>query len=106
MKKMVEEIFQSTPSLRRETEEDKQQIRADALFQSTPSLRRETEAFETAKAMFDETMYLVRIYEVVKRTRGKEYKRIANVRGYSELETTVNNDTITRHSVANTIWFD
>lgn len=53
----------------------------------------------------DDTIYLVRVYEVVKGTRGKEYKRVANVRRDNYLEK-IDADTITRHNEYNTIWFE
>lgn len=53
----------------------------------------------------DSTIYLVRIYEVVKGTRSKEYKRIANVRPDNFLEK-IDADTITRYNQYNTVWFE
>ena len=70
------------------------------------------EAFNTASEMFNDTMYLIRIYEVVKGTRGKEYRRIANVVNYRELETKdINNDIIKRFEQKYNngkidVWFD
>ena len=65
------------------------------------------DAFTTANNMIenDETLYLIRIYEVVKGTRNKEYKRVANVRPHSTLEV-MNDYSITRHTVNNMIWYD
>ena len=65
------------------------------------------EAFTIANNMIenDETLYLIRIYEVVKGTRNKEYKRIANVRPHSTLET-INDHSITRHTLDNMVWYE
>lgn len=59
----------------------------------------------------DDTLYLIRIYEVVKGTRGKEYKRIANVRPCNFLETQgIDNHIINRYidvyHEKTTIWYE
>lgn len=53
----------------------------------------------------DNTIYLVRIYEVVKGTRCKEYKRIANVKSCNYLDTNTMADTIERHNAQKMVWF-
>ena len=65
------------------------------------------DVFEKAAEILrnDSTIYLVRIYEVVKGTRSKEYKRIANVRPDNYIKKT-DADTITRHNQYNTVWFE
>lgn len=65
------------------------------------------DVFEKATELLekDSTLYLVRIYEVVKGTRCKEYKRIANVRVYDHLEK-FDGDTIERHNEYNTVWYE
>lgn len=65
------------------------------------------EVFEQASEMIknDDTLYLVRIYEVVKGTKCKEYKRIANVRPDNTLEK-IEADTIERHTEYNIVWYE
>lgn len=59
----------------------------------------------------DDTLYLIRIYEVVKGTRNKEYKRIANVRPNNFLETQeLADDMIKRftdtYNEKTTVWYE
>lgn len=65
------------------------------------------EAFTTANNMIenDETLYLIRIYEAIKGTRNKEYKRVSNVRPHNILEV-MNDYSITRHTADGMIWYD
>ena len=70
------------------------------------------EALATVTSEYaDETIYLVRVYEVVKGTRNKEYKRVCNVRTHvnNRIETVeqgLNPDTITRNTCDNYVWFE
>ena len=65
------------------------------------------DVFEKATEILenDDTVYLVRIYEVIKGTRCKEYERIANVRHNCTLEK-IGGHTIERCSNGNRVWFE
>lgn len=65
------------------------------------------DAFDLASLMLqsDDTLYLVRLYEVVKCTKCREYKRVANVRPNFTLEH-IEADTIVRHIENNVVWYE
>lgn len=54
----------------------------------------------------DDTIYLLRIYEYVKGSHGKKYKRIANVRQGKILEKNYTKDEITRYTEHGKIWYE
>ena len=53
----------------------------------------------------DNGVYLVRIYEVVKGTRGTTYNRVANLR-HGKVFERAEGDTITRRTEKGTIWYE
>lgn len=61
--------------------------------------------YATKLLEYDDTLYLVRIYEVVKGSRSREYKRIANVY-HGNILKKIDGDTIERHNEYNTVWYE
>lgn len=66
------------------------------------------DAYNEATDIIDTELavYLVRVYEIVKRTHGTKYTRIANVRGGLVCETIADGDSITRHVENEGVWYE